>query len=78
MLTIFQASSSFLQEKTQVAPPSDSPDLCAPRARQVTVAESPPREMSQEPNANGAQRLLYAEAKRATPCRIISSSLAGG
>jgi hypothetical protein len=77
MLTIFQASSRFLHEKTQVAPLSDSLDGCAPRATQVTVAESSLREMSHDPNAKGVQRLLYATAKRAIPCRIISSSLAG-
>jgi hypothetical protein len=52
-------------------------DACGPRATHVTVAESPASEMSRAPNAKGAQRLLYAVAKRAIPCRIISSSVAG-
>jgi hypothetical protein len=76
MLTIFQASSIFLNENIQVPPLSVSLDGCVPLVRQVTVAESPPREISQEPNAKGVQR-LYAVVNRAIPCRIISSSPAG-
>ena len=75
MLTIFQPSSILRNVNIQVPPLSVPLDGCAPRARHVTVAASPPREMSQEPNAKGVQR-LYAAVKRAIPCRIISSSLA--
>jgi hypothetical protein len=76
MLTIFQPSSSFLNENSQVPALSVSLEGCVPRARHVTVAESLLREMSQVPNANGVHR-LYAVENRAIPCRIISSSLAG-
>ncbi len=76
MLTIFQPSSIFLNENVQVPPLSVSLDGCVPRERHVTVADSPLREISQEPNAKGVQR-LYAVENRSIPCRIISSSLAG-
>jgi hypothetical protein len=75
MLTIFQPSSILLNENVQVPPLSVSVDGCVLRARHVTVADSPLREISQEPNAKGVQR-LYDVEKRSIPCRMISSSLA--
>jgi hypothetical protein len=71
MRTIFQASPIFRHANTQV-PSADSGVM---RDRQVTLAVSSLREMSQEGNVNGIQRLLYAVAKRAIAWRICTSSL---